>query len=350
MNDMNSKPAIWIDFENAPHVWVLSPIIRNLREKGYPIVLTAREFSYTVGLCHRLGYDVQVVGLPGFGKNRVAKIGRVLERAWRLYARLSGARKRIALALSHGSRSQILAAHYLGIPVVSLDDYEFSDQTLMRFVDRLLVPLAIPKETWGCHADKITHYPGAKEELYLCRFVPNEHEIEELGAHDRVRVLFRPEGRFAHYRSIHRQILQDAVLSHLGKHRNILVTLLPRDVVQARELSDLCIAHAISYWIPKQVLDGPSLIWAMDAVIGGGGTMTREAATLGVPAYSFFAGEWGAVDCYLQAQGRLVRLIDTEDVGKIRLEKRGRAAVAVPDAALEFVTGFIDDILASGAE
>ncbi len=43
----------------------------------------------------------------------------------------------------------------------------------------------------------------------------------------------------------------------------------------------------------------------MDLVIGGGGTMTREAAVLGVPAYTYFAGKWGAVDQYLSDQHRL---------------------------------------------
>jgi len=342
---MNNRPAIWIDFGNAPHVWVLSPIIEYLEKKGYPVVLTARDFSCTVGLCQRLGYDAQVVGRSGFGKGRVTKALRLLERALRLSAWMFGRRKGVGLALSHGSRSQILAAHYLGIPLVSLDDYEFSDQTLVRFVDDLLVPFPIPKETWGRYADRVTHYPGLKEELYLCRFAPDDHELKNVGRPDQVKVLFRPEGRFAHYRSTQSEVLQDAILGYLSKRSNVLVVLLPRDVVQARELADLCAARAISYWIPQRVLDGPSLIWGMDAVISGCGTMTREAAVLGVPAYSFFAGQWGAVDRYLQTQGRLVQFAAVEDVSKIVLRQRERAPVSVSSRALDFVISFIEDVI-----
>jgi len=342
---MHNRPVVWVDFENAPHVWVLSPITKYLEEKGYPVLLTARNFSYTVRLCQRVGYDAQVVGWSGSGKGRVSKALRLLERALCLSACMLGRRKSIGLALSHGSRSQILAAHYLGIPSVSLDDYEFSDQTLVRFVNHLLVPFPIPKETWGRYSDRVTHYSGLKEELYLCRFVPDEHDLEGVGRPDQIKVLFRPEGRFAHYRSKQSEILQEAIWDYLGKHSDILVALLPRDTAQAEQLADLCAAREISYWIPQRVLDGPSLIWNMDAVIGGGGTMTREAATLGVPAYSFFAGQWGAVDRYLKTQGRLVQIATVDNVRKILLRQRERVPVSVSSRALDFVTGFVEDVI-----
>ena len=48
-----------------------------------------------------------------------------------------------------------------------------------------------------------------------------------------------------------------------------------------------------------------SLLSAVDAVMSSGGTMLREAAYLGIPAYSIFRSELGAVDRHLQAAGRL---------------------------------------------
>ena len=44
-------------------------------------------------------------------------------------------------------------------------------------------------------------------------------------------------------------------------------------------------------------------MYAADLVIGAGGTMTREAALLGVPTFSVFAGKSPAVDRALEAQG-----------------------------------------------
>jgi predicted glycosyltransferase len=42
-----------------------------------------------------------------------------------------------------------------------------------------------------------------------------------------------------------------------------------------------------------------------DLVIGAGGTMTREAAVMGIPSYSVFRGPRPAVDVWLERRGAL---------------------------------------------
>src|SRR2546422_3920490 len=77
----------------------------------------------------------------------------------------------------------------------------------------------------------------------------------------------------------------------------------------------------------KEVVDGLNQVWHSDLVISGGGTMNREAAVLGVPIYSTFRGQIGAVDQYLSMKGRLVLLEDVRDVQtKIRVVRRPRPA------------------------
>ena len=53
-----------------------------------------------------------------------------------------------------------------------------------------------------------------------------------------------------------------------------------------------------------------SLLLAVDAVMSSGGTMLREAAYLGIPAFSIFQSAIGAVDRYLETTGRL-GILDT---------------------------------------
>jgi predicted glycosyltransferase len=72
--------------------------------------------------------------------------------------------------------------------------------------------------------------------------------------------------------------------------------------------------------------------------------MTREAAVLGVPAYSAFAGQVGAVDAYLIETGHLERISGAADFGRIRLEKRQRRA-ARPDSRPELMPDLVDKIL-----
>ena len=87
--------------------------------------------------------------------------------------------------------------------------------------------------------------------------------------------------------------------------------------------------------IPDKPVDGPSLVWAADAVISAGGTMNCEAAVLGVPTWTTFAGELGAVDRELVEQGRMRVLSDADEV-KIAKRQRTRPDFeAVADAVTE---------------
>ena len=340
---MNNKPAIWIDFENAPHVWVMSPIIEQLKKRGYQFKLTARDFSYTIHLCRHLGFEIQIAGASGFGKNNISKAFRLLSRVFHLYVMMYRKRRKISIALSHGSRSQVIAARLLNIPVISLDDYEHSNQFLVRFMNHLLVPFPISEKIWGQNSYRITQYPGLKEEIYLCKYNPNQNRINELKDIEGIKVLFRPEGRFTHYRSERSEIIQTAILDYLATvDKKMLLVILPRDELQKQELVHFCENKGIPYWLPLDVLDGPSLISEMDLVLSGGGTMTREAAVLGVPSYSFFAGKWGAVDCYLKKEQRIIQISSIDEVDRIKLKKRKKTFLPVSSEALDFVTRFIE--------
>jgi predicted glycosyltransferase len=50
--------------------------------------------------------------------------------------------------------------------------------------------------------------------------------------------------------------------------------------------------------------------------------MNREAAALGVPAVSIYAGKWAAIDQELIEEGRLRRIESAEEIGLLRVEKK----------------------------
>jgi len=66
-------------------------------------------------------------------------------------------------------------------------------------------------------------------------------------------------------------------------------------------------------------VSGPGLVAAADLVVGGGGTMNREGAVLGIPVWSVFTGPRPAVDEQLAAEGRL-RWIQSEEQLNLALE------------------------------
>lgn len=62
--------------------------------------------------------------------------------------------------------------------------------------------------------------------------------------------------------------------------------------------------------IPEHVIDAVPLIQAASVFVGGGGTMTAEAALLGIPAISYYPGEPTFVDRFLTTYGLVERLHD----------------------------------------
>jgi predicted glycosyltransferase len=77
-------------------------------------------------------------------------------------------------------------------------------------------------------------------------------------------------------------------------------------------------------------------------VIGGGGTMTREAAILGIPSVSFFMGKRGAVDDALRGMDRLVMVENEDDIAGITLSRGTRLDRLTNSRALETI---VDSIL-----
>ncbi len=338
---------IWIDFENAPHVWVFKEVITHLRARGFEVVMTARDFSSTIRLCAHLGLEVELLGDTHATGSNLSKLMQVVQRAMALRRFIRRRGELPAVALSHSSRSQGLAAWMLRIPAMYLEDYEKSFQGFYRFPRNLLVPFPIPVENFHQYADKIVHYPGFKEHLYLW----NPENMRDVDASvilpDHVNIILRPEGRFSHYRSDMSAVLQRAILDAIPTTSPVNVVLISRDAEQERDIAAHLGARGIRCTVPAGVLNGPALIAHADLVIGGGGTMTREACALHVPSYSFFGGETGAVDAWLEEHGLLTMLRDPTDVARIAFARRAtNGAAGIPRDAFDFVCGRVEAMAA----
>jgi predicted glycosyltransferase len=95
--------------------------------------------------------------------------------------------------------------------------------------------------------------------------------------------------------------------------------MLPRSAEQRAEYVRRAGSNMI---LPHEALDGANLIAAADLVVSAGGTMNREAAALGVPAATIYAGRWAAIDEDLVREGRLRRIRTREDLDALRIEKK----------------------------
>jgi uncharacterized protein len=319
---MDTPRRIWIDLDNSPHVPFFVPIVEELRKRGYEVILTARDAYQVCELLHLYRLPSMVVG-KHYGKNRAAKILGTCIRAAQLIPRMFN--KKIDLAVSHGSRAQMLCAFALGIPSLLILDYEYI--AMMGFIrpDWIFVPQIIPDSKELAPKRKVLRYPGLKEDVYVPRLQLNPSVASQLGFDgDEIVVTVRPPAVEAHYHNPQAEVLLDASLNFLTRAEGVRVILLPRNENQARTLrknwGKWIGSHKIV--IPDHAVDGINLIYFSDLVVSGGGTMNREAVALGVPVYTIFRGRLGAVDRHLQQEGKLILIESVEDIQKKIVLKR----------------------------
>lgn len=321
---------IWFDADNGPHALIMEPLVRQLESAGHEVLFTARDRNSTCELLDMFGFEYARVG-KGYGKGKRRKVVGTIRRALGLARRARAWRP--AVCFGHGSRALPIAARLLGIPSVTMYDYEWVDPVLFNWgCRRILLPSVIDDARCreaGINLARVSRFPGLKEHVYLSDRRLDPSVAGELGLRpDSLHVLLRPPAIRAHYHDPRADYLLMEVLGLLREVDDLQLVYLTRSQEQLALLGGF---DPDNFIIPDGVLDGPSLIAAMDLVFSGGGTMTREAAVLGVPSYSFFRGRSGRVDEYLEEEGRLVMLRSLGEVrSKVELTKMDRP-VTLPD-------------------
>lgn len=326
---MAQPRKVWIDLTNSPHVLFFRPIIRRLDEAGVETVVSARDFAQTLGLLERYGIPHTVIGKHG-GASVGGKALGLVRRSGSMIA--FGRGQGITQAVSHGSNDLAIAARTLRIHSTVIHDYEGAagmHRINFRLASKVMTPDLIPYAAisgFGLSESRFRPYHGLKEQVALADFAFDDSVYDELEL-DRKRpiVVLRPPATMSLYhRGIENTVFDDVMARLLDSE--VQVVLLPRTPEQGRSFAD-----APGVIIPEKPVDGPSLVWAADAVISAGGTMNREAAVLGVPTWTTFAGELGAVDRELVEQGRMQVLTDADTVAIGKRERSEPDFEAVAD-------------------
>ena len=322
------KKTIWFDANNSPHVLILLPIINEFSRRGFNKIVTARNYSQTVPLLEKTGLNFIVIGKHG-GKSRVGKLLSSASRIIRL-TRYIASQDTVSASFCHGSRELIIVSKILGIESVVMFDYEYTEHKIKNsLANYLLAPAAIPDNrlsNLGYCMAKLHKYPGLKENLYINEdYASRNSDIQSSWRdnEDQILIVLRPPSTESHYHNAtSEQILCD--LFRKLDMPGIKTIVLPRYKSQLKPIRHLINASQNGgiFVIPDGVVDGPKLVNTADLCISGGGTMIREAAVLGTPAYSIFTGQAGAVDQFLEREERLVFIRNLTDIGEIPLKRK----------------------------
>ena len=104
------------------------------------------------------------------------------------------------LAVSHGSRTQLITSRLLGITSLVLIDYEHSQGLVVIHPTHVMVPDVIPTQSFKRAPERVSQYPGIKEDVYVVSYSPNPSIIDELKIDERKTVItIRPPATEAHY-------------------------------------------------------------------------------------------------------------------------------------------------------
>jgi predicted glycosyltransferase len=317
--------SLWIDLDNSPHVHFFAPIIKRLERESVSYFVTVRSFSQTEELARSYGLKYVTIGTHRMRHHTVTRVGETVARAWQLGAYVRG--RNATAAVSHNSRALLLASYALNIPAMTLYDYEFVFSSFSnRVSQKVVVPSEIPTERLvqqGLRLDKLITYPGLKEEVYIYDFQPQADILSQLDLDPSRQVItLRPPQTWAHYHNQHSDVLLDALLRRLRREKDAQVTILCRTAEQADAMRTKYALNSAPFRMLTKAIDGLSLMWYSDAIFSGGGTMVREAALLGLNAYSIFAGKLGAADAALERQGKLKMIRQIEEIDQLKFDKR----------------------------
>jgi predicted glycosyltransferase len=319
---------IWVDIDNPPQARYLVPLAREFERHGHDVLLTARDHGETVPILREENVPFEVVG-SSFGPGVPRKVRGLVSRALELDQFLGRERRGVDVVIT-GSRSATLAARRRTIPSFVIIDYEYVNLLIHRLTGSyIFYPDVIPESAFrqrGIRDVQLLPFRGLKEDLTFHDLDLGAIEPFDLDGADSAvaKILFRPPAEESHYYRSESRELALALIRHLAE-QDVQVVLSPRDPAQVSYLREvqqwrrepLVLEHAAPF---------ASLLKSVDAVVSAGGTMLREAAYIGVPAYSIFRSRTGAVDRYLESVGRLTMVTSPADFSQIKFV--GKKALA----------------------
>jgi len=317
---------IWCDILSPKQLFLFTSIGRVLREIGHKVYLTSRHYVQLNGLIDTM-----------FKEWRIPKIGR-----WgggSLVEKLKASVERTSMLLDHvieldpdlcissGSPEAARICYGLGIPHFMISDTPHSPVNPLTapLSKAILTPWVIPKEEWlraGAREELIRYYRALDPCFWLKEFKPDEKVLERLGLEKGQYVFMRmPESKAAYLKSNDERLLELAKLlaQKLDNKKLVISCRYPEQLKAARELLQLNNVKIIG-----ELLPGPSLTYYSMLFVGGGGTMTQEAALLGVPTISIYPQRLPTVLEFLERKGLVIRCETAEDLVRVFADLLGR--------------------------
>ena len=341
---------IIIDILTPKQCMFLSRLIESLESRGHQVSKTTRKYREVNELLRLKGLEATIVGRHG-GGTLVGKLRANAQRMLALTRILDELKPDIAVSFSSPEMARV--AFGLGIPHICISDSPHAEA-----VSRLTIPLSkilftpkvIPKRVWaayGIPTQNILQYKAVDPWAWLKDFTPERKVLKQLNLEASKPILtFRAEESFAAYL--------------LGRTKGISIIPMVEKLIEMQEDYQIVIVPRYKEQIAllkktfkentticDSVIDGPSLLHYTTIFIGAGGTMSVEAALLGVPTLSCYPGDPYLIEKYLMKEGLIIREKKPERMVKRILNMLKRiedVKTGYAERAQRLVEGFEDPI------
>jgi len=179
----------------------------------------------------------------------------------------------------------------------------------------VLTPWIISDDEWidaGAHPKKIRHYRALDPCFWLRDFTPSRDQLRELRLKEGEYILLRMPETMASYLRMRDEQFLNFIENLIKILDELKLVILCRYREQSRIIRRSLKDEKVLV-IDKPIF-GQSLIYYSSIFIGGGGTMTQEAALLGVPTISIYPKELPTAIKFLVENGLILYYSNTEQL------------------------------------
>ena len=309
---MNLLGLVHVDILTPKQVMFFTPVVRELESLGNKCLVTTRKYREVNQLLELKKVEAEVIGRHG-GPEFYHKAWESASRTLKLIRWLH--RKAPEVSLSFSSPEAARASFGLRIPHVCVSDSPHSTAVSLLTIPlsrTLLSPRIIPIEAWtrmGIRKNRIIRYNALDPVVWLRDgAAPKAVDLGEYEVDQGKPILtLRPEESYAAYLQTPKSHsftpqLASQILKKLANRCTLLI--IPRYERQLRALRSRFGKKAV---VLEKIVDGPGVLRESSIFIGAGGTMTAEAALLGVPTISCFPSSPTYVDKFLMDKGLIER-------------------------------------------
>ena len=280
-------------------------------QKKHKVLCTSRNYREVKNLAKIRKLNLIFVGKHG-GSEKYDKLNASINRINKLAKIIKKNKPDIAVSFCSPEASRV--AYGIGIKHISFSDSPHAEAVMrlsIPLVQKLLIPWVIPKKEFkkfGINKKNIIQYKAIDAASIALR-IPKKNKFS-LTSKRKKTILVRVEEDQAAYSSKNTTKTIKIIKSLIKEFNNENILVLGRYRIQIQFLNR---TFGKKIKILNKVVDGKALLSKIDVFVGSGGTMTAEAALLGVPTISYNAIP-NLIESYLVKKKLVERQTNTKQI------------------------------------